>query len=47
MIGGAGSMYWIEYKLLYILVHIAGPKLIEIKSCWFGLYVSYMDKVWL
>ena len=37
MIGGEGSMYWIEYKLFYVLVHIADLKLIRIKACWFGL----------
>ena len=30
-------MYWIEYKLFYVLVHIADPKFIGIKACWFGL----------
>ena len=33
---GEGSMYWIEYKLFYFLVHTADPKLIGIKACWFG-----------
>ena len=36
MIGGERSMYWIKYKLFYVLVYIANPKLIGIKAYWFG-----------
>ena len=37
MFGEEGSMYWIEYKLFSVLVHIADPILFGTKAGWFGL----------
>ena len=37
MIEGEGFVFETECKLFYILIHVADPKYIGIKVCWFGL----------
>ena len=34
-------MYWIEYKLFTVLVHIADPILFGTKAGWFGLVLVW------